>query len=264
MLQTQDQGWRGWLTCVALTTGLAGTGCDRVRAFIHDKTAPAQAPSSAVTPAPVAAPAAAPAAAPVAAVAPSPAVAPAPMAPSPDAAAAPAVAEVAAMAVQPLEPLVVRARKALAEVGIALGDDALVEQGQALQVTLEASAATDYDRQLLTQWALCFGTLGPLCADEVRIVNTVGGTPAVRVDRQARGHPGAGKRRDGYTKFSRRLKIERLLPALQPLVADPPLPRFARPPAPRPQPMHPRPIRQEPRPVSRPGQAPRPVYERPH
>ncbi len=157
---------------------------------------------------------------------------------------------------KPLAPVPERARTALAEVGVAVPEGAVQVLDDALQVTLEASAAVDYDQQLLMQWALCFGTLGPLAVKEVRIVNAIDGKPAVLVTATTEAIAALAHGELDDASFLAGCKIEHLLPLPQPLVADPPPPRKS---VPRPLPP---PVRRPrfdagPRPMSPPS-APRP------
>jgi len=113
-------------------------------------------------------------------VAPPPVAPPSPpMPPSP-----PTPASVPAVAVvepKPLPPLLDRARASLRATGLKVPDDAVSQEGPDLVVVLEASAATDFDDQLLLQWAQCFGALGPLTEQSVHVVTTAGGLPMLRV-----------------------------------------------------------------------------------
>lgn len=193
---------------LALVLLLSG-GCDRAREFVHEQTAP-----TAAAPPPVADVAVAPPAPDVTAPPEVAAVPPPPPPPAP--VVAPAPPPDPPRATRPLEPLTVRARLALAEVGLALAEDAVAEEDGALRVTLEASNATEYDRQLLMQWALCFGTLGPLAEHSVRIVNTIGGRPAVSVvaTREDIAALADGTLDEG--SFFAQMKITRLLPPPSP------------------------------------------------
>ncbi len=143
--------------------------------------------------------------------------------------------------VRPLEPVTVRARLALAEVGIALAEDAIAEDGGTLRVNLEASAATDYDRQLLAQWALCFGTLAPFAREDVRIVNTVGGVPALSVTATRANIEALANGQIETADFLAQLQVAKLLPSPVQVAADPAQPQPQRPAPtlhPRPTPVH--------------------------
>ncbi len=153
---------------------LSAMGCERVRQEIHNLTAPAEPP-----PAPAPAPAPAPVPVPVQAPAPAPAPTPAP-APAPATATAPAPPPPVAEP-KPLPPLLDRARASLRATGLNVPDAAVSQEGPDLVVVLEASAATDFDDQLLLQWAQCFGALGPLTEQAVHVVTTTGGLPMLRV-----------------------------------------------------------------------------------
>lgn len=249
------------LATASATMALLATaaGCDRVRAFVHDQTAPpATAPAPPAPPLPQQPPPPPP-------PPPPPQVAPPPPAPPPLPApnadvAAPPPAPPAAVA-RPLAPLVDRARAALAEVGVAVPEGGLTQDGDALQVSLEAGEATQRDDQLLLRWALCFGTLGPLAPGDVRILNTVAGQPAVLVTAQHSAIDALASGEMDTSSFFGELKIKNLLPPPQPLLADP-----APPPPPRPHVREVSPPRPPPRPVSRPlprPMSPRPVSERP-
>ncbi len=221
------------LAATLLGAALANAGCDKARAFVHEKTAAAPvAPVVAAADATPAPPPPPPAPPPLPVAAAAPDVPPTPPEPPP-------------RPVRPLEPATVRARLALAEVGIALAEDAVVEEGGTLRVNLEASAATDYDRQLLTQWALCFGTLAPFAREDVRIVNTVGGVPALSVTATRGNIEALAKGEIETADFLAQLHLAKLLPSPVQTAADPAPPRPQHP-APT---LHPRPTpaRQAPR-----------------
>ena len=158
---------------------------------------------------------------------------------------------------KPLAPVPERARTALAEVGVAVPEGAVQVLDDALQVTLEASAAVDYDQQLLMQWALCFGTLGPLAVKEVRIVNAIDGKPAVLVTATTEAIAALAHGELDDASFLAGCKIAHLLPVPQPLVADPPAPPRRSVPRPPPPPVHRPRFDAGPRPVSPPS-SPRP------
>ncbi len=206
-------------------------GCERVRTFVHDKTAPEQvAPDVPPREEPTT----------------TPPVAAAPVVVTPDIVVAtpPTAPVVPTLAIKALDPLPMRAQRALVEVGVPIAEGGVVEENGALQVTLEASEATQYDDQLLHQWALCLGTLGALAQGDVRILNTVGGHPAVRVTATRENIDGLAKGTLQTADFLALMKVEKLLPL--PAATPLPPPATVQKPTPPPRPQ-PRPVQQRPR-----------------